>query len=45
MDIIKKFLESEINTQGLYEDIINFITSYHIRNGEFEGNRYIIKKK
>jgi hypothetical protein len=41
---INSFLEAEINTQELYEDIINFITSYHIRNGEFEGNEYIIKK-
>ena len=44
MDVIKGFLESEINTQELYEDIIDFVTSYHIRNGEFEGNEYIIKK-
>jgi hypothetical protein len=38
------FLQSEINTQELYEDIMNFIKSCHIRNGEFEGNEYIIKK-
>lgn len=44
MDILKKFLDSEINTQELYDDIISFITSFHIRNGEFEGNRFIIKK-
>lgn len=44
MNIINSFLQSEINTQELYEDIINFIISYHIRNGEFEGNEYIIKK-
>ncbi|MBO2535689.1 MULTISPECIES: hypothetical protein [Rummeliibacillus] len=44
MNVIEGFLQSEINTQGLYEDIMNFITSYHIRNGEFEGNEYIIKK-
>lgn len=44
MDILKKFLDSEINTQELYDDIIVFIKSYNIRNGEFEGNRFIIKK-
>ena len=44
MDIINSFLQAEINTQELYDDIINYITSYHIRNGEFEGNEYIIKK-
>ncbi len=39
MDIIASFLQAEINTQDLYDDIINYITSYHIREGEFEGNR------
>lgn len=43
-DIITSFLQSEINTQELYDDIINFVTSFHVRNGEFEGNEYIIKK-
>lgn len=38
------FLQAEINNQALYDDIIYFITSFHIRNGEFEGNEYIIKK-
>lgn len=44
MDIMASFLQAEINTQELYDDIINYIISYHIRNGEFEGNEYIIKK-
>ena len=44
MDIIASFLQAEINTQDLYDDIINYLTSYHIRKGEFEGNEYIIKK-
>ena len=44
MNVIEDFLLSEINTQELYDDIIAFITSFHIRNGEFEGNVYIIKK-
>lgn len=44
MNVIDSFLQAEINTQNLYDDIIYFITSLHIRNGEFEGNEYIIKK-
>ena len=44
MDIMNSFLRAEINTQELYDDIINYITSFHIRNGEFEGKEYIIKK-
>ena len=44
MNVLEGFLEAEINTQELYEDIMSFITSYHIRSGEFEGNEYIIKK-
>ena len=44
MNVMESFLESEINTQELYEDITRFIMSFHIRNGEFEGNRFIIKK-
>lgn len=44
MKVIESFLQSEINTQDLYDDIISFITSFHVRNGEFEGNEYVIKK-
>lgn len=44
MSIIEKFLQAEINEQELYEAIIEFISSYEIRSGEFEGNEYIIKK-
>ncbi|MEE6452786.1 hypothetical protein RAH41_19660 [Gottfriedia acidiceleris] len=44
VNVIERFLEDEISSQELYEDIYAFITSFHIRNGEFEGNRYIIKK-
>jgi hypothetical protein len=43
-DVIERFLKDEISSQELYEDIIKFITSTHIRNGEFEGNYFIIKK-
>ncbi len=44
VDVTRSFLESEIFSQDLYEDIIRFVASLHIRNGEFEGNRFIIKK-
>lgn len=44
INVIERFLEDEISTQELYDDILNFITSFHIRNGEFEGNYFIIKK-
>lgn len=44
MSIIEKFLQAEINEQELYEAIIEFISSYEIRSGQFEGNEYIIKK-
>ena len=44
MNVLESFLQSEINTQELYDDIVLFITSFHIRNGEFEGNEFVIKK-
>jgi hypothetical protein len=44
IDVMERFLRDEISSQELYEDIYNFITSFHIRNGEFEANYYIIKK-
>lgn len=44
MDIIKDFLQSEINTKEYYGKIIHFITSYEIRKGKFKGNKYIIEK-
>jgi len=36
-EILKAFEERGEITSN--EDIIDFITSFHIRNGEFEGNR------
>ena len=44
MDVIKDFLQLEINTKEHYEKIIHFITSYEIRKGKFKGNKYIIEK-
>ncbi|WP_315794968.1 hypothetical protein [Paenibacillus sp. BIC5C1] len=43
-EVIKRFLEDEVSSQELYEAIYDFIDSVHIRNGEFEGNYFIIKK-
>lgn len=44
MDILNKFLQAEINSKEYYESIMNFISLYEIRKGEFEGNEYIIMK-
>lgn len=44
MDLLKRFLDDEISSQEMYESIYDFVCSYHIRKGEFEGNYYIIKK-
>ncbi len=44
MNVMEKFLQSEVNSQELYDDLFNFIISFHVRNGEFEGNEYIVKK-
>lgn len=41
---MERFLRDEISSQELYEDIYDFINSFHIRNGEFEANYYIVKK-
>ncbi|HIW33999.1 MAG TPA: hypothetical protein IAA29_14550 [Candidatus Paenibacillus intestinavium] len=43
-EVIKRFLKDEISSQELYDAIFDFIASVHIRNGEFEGNYFIIKK-
>lgn len=44
MEILNKFLQAEINSKEYYERIMNFIDSYEIRRGEFEGNEYVIMK-
>ena len=44
MDILKKFLQAEIFSKEMYDAIYEFINSYEIRRGEFEGNEYIINK-
>ena len=43
MNILEKFLRFEIY-EGMYEEIIHFINSYQIRNGDFECNEFIVRK-
>lgn len=43
MNILENFLRFEIY-EGMYKEIIHFIKSCEIRNGEFECNEFIIKK-
>ncbi|PMC37842.1 hypothetical protein CJ195_09535 [Bacillus sp. UMB0899] len=43
-EFIQSFLEDEISDQDFYDRIIDFIFSYNIRIGEYECNRYVIKK-
>lgn len=44
MNILQDFLSTEVSYQDMYDEIVKFIVSEHIRSGELEGNRYIIKK-
>ncbi|UOQ83528.1 hypothetical protein [Gracilibacillus salinarum] len=41
---IQTFLEDEVSDQEFYDGIIDFIYSFNIRCGEYEGNRFVIKK-
>lgn len=41
---LQVFLEDELSDQEFYDGIIEFIYSYNIRSGEYEGNRFVIKK-
>ena len=43
-DLIQSFLEDEISDQEFYDGIIDFVSSYNIRCGEYECNRFVIKK-
>ena len=42
--LIDKFMQTEIISSDVYDAVMNFICSNNIRNGEYEGNEYIIKK-
>lgn len=41
---MKSFLSDEISYQEMYDEIIWFINSYEIKNGEFEANSHVIRK-
>lgn len=43
-ELLQAFLEDELSDQEFYDGIIEFIYSYNIRSGEYEGNRFVIKK-
>jgi hypothetical protein len=43
-ELIQLFLEDEISDQEFYDGIIDFIYSFNIRCGEYECNRFVIKK-
>jgi hypothetical protein len=43
-ELIQSFLEDEITNQEFYDGIIVFIYSFNIRCGEYECNRFVIKK-
>ncbi len=44
MNILQDFLSTEVSYQDMYDEIVKFVVSPHIRCGELEGNRYIVKK-
>ncbi|MEH7123234.1 hypothetical protein V7127_08250 [Bacillus sp. JJ1773] len=43
-ELTQSFLEDEISDQEFYDGIIDFLYSYNIRCGEYECNRFVIKK-
>ncbi len=43
-EFLKQFLITEVTDKEEYEVIFHFVSSFDIRNGELEGNEYIIKK-
>lgn len=42
--MIDAFLEMEINSKEMADEILHFINSFEIRKGEFECNCYVIEK-
>lgn len=43
-NLIDSFLEDYISDQEFYDGIYDFIVSFNIRCGEYQCNRFIIKK-
>ncbi len=44
MEILMEFISTEITDDSSYRGIMNFIISENIRNGEYKGKEYVIKK-
>lgn len=44
MNHLCAFLKAEVVSQEMYNKIIGFIISPHIRNGKFLGNKYTVQK-
>lgn len=44
MELIKQFIEDELMDEASYQMILDFITLPNFRSGEYEGNRYVIRK-
>ncbi|MBE5836122.1 MAG: hypothetical protein E7309_16025 [Butyrivibrio sp.] len=44
MEVLKKFLQAEINSKDQVDAILSFVDSYEVRKGEYEGNEFIILK-
>ncbi len=40
---IQKYFQNEIDN-GMFDEIIHFLSSYEIREGKFEGNEVLIDK-
>jgi len=43
-EVIRRFLNDDVTNNEIYEDLVKFINSQNIRNGEYECNYFIIKK-
>ncbi len=44
MEVLKRFLQAEINSKDQVDAILSFVDSYEVRKGEYEGNEFIILK-
>ncbi len=42
--MLKEFLMTETNEEDLANAMLQFVNSNEIRNGEFEGNSYVVRK-
>ncbi|MBC1793623.1 hypothetical protein HCA55_05455 [Listeria booriae] len=44
MDIMAHFLQTELQNQVAYTEMLQFVASLYIRSGEYEGEEYVIRK-